>query len=121
MTLLNRNNGITAVFTTHRLTRSVDLPGSNEGWARYPKGFFGRWIPHSCKAKKSMFGPKIVRQVSGFGWKFSIEILAERHPGLVGKVFVDQTSAKLVDEIPATGTIGYLATTPNKRVRVIFQ
>lgn len=88
------------------------------GWAKYPEGFFGRWVPDSSEARRSMNRPKPVVFVEGVGWKFSIEFSADKCPEIVGRIFLGQTGDMLVSEDPPVGTVGYLATTSNKRVRV---
>ncbi len=91
------------------------------GWAKYPEGFFGRWVPDSSRAKRSMNRPKSVVFVEGVGWKFSIEFSADKCPEIVGCVFTTQISDTLIPENSPPGTVGYLATTPTKRVKVVRQ
>ncbi len=107
-----------AVYANYRMSRDVGGTHDLHGWAQYPQGFFGGWVPKSAQAKRSMCRPKPVVYVAGVGWRFTIELYRDQCP-LVGCVFSDVAGGDVILS-PRPGTKGYLATTPTKRVLVEF-
>jgi hypothetical protein len=116
-------NSIVAYKTNQMLDQVIRPQHGYTGWAFYPKGFFGNWQPANRHAWRSMKRPKrvVFDSVAG-GWVFEIEsrMLATRNElRPVGGVY---RLPDLQSTVPAQylrDTIGYLATTKTKRVRVV--
>lgn len=113
-------NSIIAYRTHHMLDQ---LPGRDgqKGWAYYPQGFFGKWQPLGSKARRSMARPKRVTYRTAIGWIFDIEFRMMASRMDIRPVGVVYANSYLESIIPATnlvGTIGFLATTKEKRVKV---
>ncbi|MES2059917.1 MAG: hypothetical protein V4438_02725 [Patescibacteria group bacterium] len=109
------------VYATHHMLTQVNGREGAKGWAFYPKGFFGEWRPDNNVARRSMARPKRVCYSVGVGWVFAIEMRmmasrADLHP--VGIVYANSHPEAVIPASNIVGTIGYLATTKSKRVKV---
>ncbi len=109
-------------FATHRMKKVVTGKTHGQtGWALYPKGFFGKWNPESNRARRSMCLPKPVTYIGGIGWVFAIEhrmIATRADTRPVGFVYANPHTETACPAENFAGTIGFLATTSTKRVRV---
>ncbi len=118
------NHQSVSVFTSQEMERVARKGPGGRGWAHYPPGFFGKWQANSCVARASMNKPKQVVWVDGVGWVFDIESRIAKSASSHTPVGVVYTSADLDSSERAAetpGTVGYLATTKTKRVRVVYK
>lgn len=119
MTRFDRSSIV--VYTTHQMDTLVINPKPGiTGWAYYPKGFFGHWLPANNAARRSMERPKKVTYTATSGWMFDIElrmVVSRVNLTPVGFVYAGPTSILPAKNLP--GTSGFLATTERKRVKVV--